>query len=154
MTNSPQVVEYEGTVVVGLEAHTSNALEANPAQASIPALWERFFHERLSDRVPGAGAPFGVYTDYESDHTGSYRIIAGVALRPDESVPHGLRRIAIPAGTYLVFHANGDMPQALIDTWMAIWQYFQAHPEYQRAYTVDFERYVAPSRVDVHIAVR
>jgi predicted transcriptional regulator YdeE len=46
------------------------------------------------------------------------------------------------------------MPQTLIQTWIAIWDYFAKDSEYKRAYTTDFELYRGGDAVDIHIAVK
>ena len=81
-------------------------------------------------------------------------MLAGVQVSTLNEPLDGLTGVTIPAGNYVVFTAHGSMPQALIQTWGAIWEYFSGDPKYQRAYTFDFELYQAPDRVDIHIAVK
>ena len=152
-----ELVALNGFTVVGVAARTTNRAEADPAAAKIPALWGRFFMEQ--DQISGRLDPdvvFGVYTGYESDHTGEYSLIVGAQVSAATNVPQGLVSVAIPRGRYLVFTAEGEMPAALIRTWIEIWDYFSDAPKYERAYTTDFERHDRgrPSVVDVHVAVR
>jgi len=46
------------------------------------------------------------------------------------------------------------MPQVVIDTWGAIWQFFQGHPWIQRSYATDFEAYQGPDEVAIHIGIK
>ena len=65
-----------------------------------------------------------------------------------------MRGITIPSGKYLVFTAMGPMPQALIETWAYIWDYFSKDSGYIRTYSTDFERYESSERVEIYIAIK
>jgi predicted transcriptional regulator YdeE len=154
---SPKLVTHEATIVVGIELRTSNAAEADPEKGGIASLWARFYREDVLSKIPRKTTPvmpMGVYTDYESDHTGPYRLLAGAAVEKGAPVPDGFGRATIPAGRYLLFKAEGDMPRVVIETWEAIWDYFSKPSGYARAYTADFERYPGPKEIEIHIAVR
>jgi predicted transcriptional regulator YdeE len=64
--------------------------------------------------------------------------------------------LTIPREKYLVSTGNGELPGAVIQTWGAVWQYFEEQTRDKRAYTVDFERFDRrePSRVEIDIAVK
>ena len=154
---APELKSVPGFKAAGLEIRTSHAAEMNAASAKIPALWGRFQQEKIQAKIPNALAGarvVGVYSKYESDHNGPYSLLAGVETTTLDATPAGMTGVALPAGNYLVFTAQGSMPQALIQTWGAIWGYFSEGKKYQRAYTYDFELYRAPDRVDIHIAVK
>ena len=143
--------------VAGIEIRTTNQAEMNLSTAKIPSLWGRFYQEKIQERMPGKKMEaqiLGVYSKYASDHSGPYSLLAGVEVSTLNVLPQGTTGITIPAGNYLVFTAHGSMPQALIQAWGTIWEYFSGDPKYQRAYTFDFELYQAPDRVDIHIAVK
>jgi predicted transcriptional regulator YdeE len=155
----PRLVTHTGTTVVGIGVVTSNAAEGDPATGQIGRLWTRFHQENVLDKIPGKkipAAPVAVYTDYESDHTGAYRLIVGAAVLDDSrtAIPEGLRRAVIPAGTYLMFEAQGDMPSVVVETWQAIWSHFSDRPSHVRAYATDFEMYPAPNAVEIYISIR
>src|SRR3954452_445139 len=152
-----KLLALDGFTVVGVAARTTNHAETDPAVAKIPGLWQRFFSEQ--EQIPGRLDPdvvFGVYTGYESDHTGEYSLIVGAEVGAATMLPKGLVSVAVPPGRYLVFTAEGDMPAALIRTWIEIWDYFSAAPKHHRAYTADFERHDRrrPSAVEVHVALK
>jgi predicted transcriptional regulator YdeE len=158
----PTLTTLAEAKVIGVELRTSNAREANPATAQIPGLWRRFLEENLMVKIPSrkeAGVILGVYTNYESDHTGMYSLVLSAEVASLGSVPQGLVGLTIPAARYLVFPARGPIPDAIVHTWQKVWSYFSSSSEYQRAYTVDFERHewnadAQKPEVDIHIAVK
>lgn len=137
--------------IAGISVRTTNAAEFNPATGKIAGLWSQFFSEGLFDKLPGklADSPvYGVYSGYESDHMGAFDVTAGVAT----SKPEG--PLVLQAGDYLVFTATGPMPQTVLQTWDVVWQYFQTNPSVQRSYATDFEAYLGPDKVEIHIGVK
>ena len=116
-------VPLDGLTVAGVAVRTANRAEADPETASIPALWQRFFKEQK--RIPSRrdqDVIIAVYTAYESDHTGEYSLIVGAEVSAATVVPQGLVSVDVPPGRYLVFTAEGEMPAALINTWIEIWE--------------------------------
>ncbi|PTT26929.1 effector binding domain-containing protein, partial [Pseudomonas sp. HMWF021] len=55
---------------------------------------------------------------------------------------------------YLVFEAQGPLPDAVISTWGRIWEFFEQNPQIQRRYATDYEAYTGPESVAVYIGVR
>jgi len=152
----PRFVEYEASTVLGIAAITSNAMEMEPATARIGDLWARFYRDDIPGRVPLKRAPevpVAVYAGYESDHAGQYELTVGMAVDASARTPEGLVRVSIPAGTYLLFEAEGDMPRVVIDTWREIWNYF-SKPGHVRAYATDFEVHRGPKTVEIYISVK
>ncbi|UXU85276.1 GyrI-like domain-containing protein [Burkholderia sp. S-53] len=149
----PMVAHISYFSVSGLTVRTTNRDEFNQETARIPGLWAQFFSSGLADSVPNRlpGTPiFGVYSAYESDATGFYDLTAGVSVaapNPDYG------SIEIREGKYLVFEARGPMPAAVIQTWTAIWTYFEQHPHVQRSFLTDFESWSDPEHVQIHIGV-
>jgi predicted transcriptional regulator YdeE len=64
--------------------------------------------------------------------------------------------LTIPGAQYLVFTGNGELPGVVMQTWGAVWQYFEQEARHKRAYTADFERHDQrkPSHVEIYIAVK
>src|SRR5919109_2739729 len=104
--------------VVGIQIRTSN----EKAVETIGPLWGRFFDEGLADKIPGRvdDCTYGVYDTYESDHTGEYNLLVGCKVSSDKTPP-GMKRVKIKGGKYAVITAKGEMPEALINAWVAIW---------------------------------
>lgn len=147
------LVDVTSKTINGLQIVTDNATEMDPDKGKIGPLWQTFDNEVPVDYKNGERV-YGVYSNYESDHTGKFSVLAGFDGR---SLPSNvsLKQITIPAGKYLVFTHKGEMPQIAIDAWTEVWQYF-ANPqaEYQRMFSTDFEYYPYGNEIAVHIAVK
>lgn len=157
----PQIRTHKGMKFIGLEAKTSNQSEANRKTAQIPGLHRKFLKEGLEAKIPNrvdSDLYFVIYTNYESDHTGTYSTIVAAEINSstDDAVPEGMVAIDIPTAEYLVFTVKGSMPNALTRTWKEIGNYFASNKVFQRAYTADFEVYdkVFPDQVEVYIAIQ
>jgi predicted transcriptional regulator YdeE len=137
----------------GMSIRTDNASEMDPMKGKIGVLWQTFDAEVPVDYQNGERV-YGVYSDYESDHTGKFTVHAGF---DGMSFPlsSNLEKITIPQGKYLVFTHKGEMPQIAIDAWTEVWNYFNnGQAEHTREYTTDFEFYPNGSQIEVHIAVK
>src|SRR5579875_1598793 len=93
--------------IVGLAIRTTN--RNNQAASDIGFLWERFFDENISKLIPNKIGRdiYGVYTDYEGDHTQSYTTILGVRVPTLDDVAPGLAVKTIKRGKYATFTARG-----------------------------------------------
>ena len=153
----PRLVTHDEVTVVGISVRTSNTAETDPATAKIAGLWARFYQDDVRGKTPAKSVPaipLAVYTDYERDHEGQYQVIVGAAVDPKIPTPEGMARATIPAGTYLLFEAEGDMPDVVIDTWKAIWSYFSNSSNHVRAYVTDVEAYPGERAVRIYISIR
>lgn len=149
--NPPEPYVLRAPVFVhGLSVRTTNADEAQPALAKIPALWQRFFEEGHSTTV--IGAVYGVYTEYATDATGPYTLIVGGASDAGSPAPP-LVRTQITPGRYLAFTSKGDVPAAVVAGWRAVWEYFARAGVPKRAYTTDFELYDPATPYEVRIFI-
>ena len=155
----PRAEVCDEFTVVGTEVRTTNEAESDPTTAQIGAHWQRFYESALADRIPNrtdGAVLYGVYTDYESDYRGAYsHLIACEVSNGGRALP-AMTTLTIPRSKYLVFTGNGELPGVVIQTWGAVWQYFERDTRDKRAYTVDFERHDQrePSRVEIYIAVK
>ena len=150
------LINTESKIIAGIAARTTNARESAPDTASIPDLWSRFFGENIGAQISnahGSHTVYGVYTDYESDHTGEYTLLIGKAIDEEASAPEGMTTKRLLAGTYLKFERTGKLPEAVIETWKDIWAYFEDATEYKRVYTADFEEYTSEEGIAIYIAV-
>ena len=142
--------------VAGIIVRTSNRDEMSPHTARLGSLWGRFFQEgipgKVANQVPGA-AVYGVYSDYESDVNGQYSVTAGMQIEPSATGGDEFTYVDVAGGEYLVFEGKGPMPQVVIETWKAVWDYFSEAREFKRAYTSDFELYKGMDEVAIHISV-
>jgi len=142
---------------VGLATRTTNAAESNPSAGKIPQLWGRFTTEQWSERLETLGAvgpTLAVYSEYESDASGSYQLLVGRHVRNSESVSPPLQIVSAPQASYLVFRCSGPLPKAVIDGWHDVWAYFARANAPPRAYTFDFEAYPDAEPVEIWVAVQ
>lgn len=147
------LVHLDGFTVAGLQVRTINSDEFNSKTAKLPQLWGQFQSAGVADSVPNRlekESIFGVYSDYDSDATGFYSVTAGVMVSPESSL---LATVHVQPGDYLVFEGQGDMPQAVVDTWKRVWSYFADNTKYKRNYKTDFERYQGPNSIAIYIGV-
>jgi len=156
------LVHVEAFSVSGLKVRTTNACEMDFSASKIGPLWGEFFHNVAPEMAEGAVA-YGVYSDYESDTSGEFTVLAG---SPHLSKPAGLSHVQVASGSYLKFSKQGEMPQAVIELWSEIWQYFVARKNsrsddnstasvsYTRAFNTDFEKYIDGHIVEIYIGVK
>lgn len=129
--------QIESFNLIGITVRTNNSSGA--AAKDIPALWQRFLAERISDKIPHkiSEALYCVYTGYESDYTGDYTTLLGCKVSSLADTPEGMQGIKIAAGNYTCFEAKGKMEDSFVfQKWTEIWQ-----ADLERAYTADFEVY-------------
>lgn len=147
------VVHIDEKSIRGIAVRTNNTNEMEPDSARLGKLWQRFYEDVFPQAKEGA-VVFAVYYDYESDATGDYSVLAGVAQDALAS-QENRTDITIQAGDYLIFTGQGELPQAVVQTWAKIWDYFsQIDVPHQRAYTTDFEHYKSADEIEIYIAIR
>jgi predicted transcriptional regulator YdeE len=152
---TPTLLQVEPFCVAGISTRTKNADESSPETGKLGKLWQRFYQESIAEKIPhqdSAGGIYGVYSSYESDVNGEYSVTAGMKVSSVESIGD-LSGVDVAGGDYLMFEAKGEMPQVVINTWLAVWNYFKDNGELRRKYTTDFEHYKAPGEVAIYIAV-
>ena len=158
MTNiKPRLTQVQEFTVTGISTRTNNIDEFNPEKARLPQLWEQFFTQVLSKLVPipdNTQRIYGVYADYDSDSSGCYTVMAGMDCSQSMLSPI-YHSISVRPGDYLVFENRGKNPEAIIETWQAIWKYFECPSTLeQRAYATDFECYTSPEEHAVFIGMK
>jgi predicted transcriptional regulator YdeE len=153
----PELRTRDEFAVIGIGTRTSNTTETSGSEAKIPGLWNEYFVTVVPDRIPNKSkdhSTLAVYTNYESDHTQAYSLVVGRQVSTLEQIPEGMIGLRIPAGRYLVFSANGPLPEGIVAAWARIWEYFQENREYTRAYSSDFEIYgIDSNSAEIFIAV-
>ena len=116
------VTQIDEKIIRGVKIRTKNADETNPETSKITGLWQRFY-EDVAPRLAKNASILGVYCNYESDFTGEFDVVAGTDMLEGNGISDA---VTIQAGKYLVFEGRGAMPQAVIDTWSKIWEYFSS----------------------------
>ena len=138
-------------MISGLSITTNNNDEISEDKAKITQLWEDYASDNTYTKTFNKAnntSMYGVYSDYENDQNGNYRVTVGVEVIK----PKGA--IIIENQKYLVFSKNGELPQIIIDTWQEIWEYFENNDEYQREFNVDFEKYSKENEIEIYIAIK
>lgn len=148
------------TYVVGISERTTNADElAGGDRARIPGLWQRFFAENVADRIPNRlviGQTAVLYTDYESDETGPYRIVIGAIVRDLSEIPPGMVGRTAPAGDYeKITTARGPLVEVTVATWQNIWNdaELRARRRFQGDLEIYDERSVDPANAELDILI-
>lgn len=142
------IVQYvDNFTVTGFTVRTRNSDEFNPETAKLPTLWQQF---RSSDLLTNTTI-FGVYSDYESDANGAYNVTAGTR---NDKPSAALHTIKVNSGNYLIFQGKGSMPQAVIETWGRVWEYFAEGGAHQRNFKTDFEAYSNGDEIAIYIGVK
>lgn len=158
MDRVTEILALDAMFIIGTEIRTKNQLEAKRTTARIPSHWDRFTRQALAERIPDAAGDdvFGIYTHYVSGQQGEYSHIIGKEVSSLQHIPDGMVGLMIPEGEYLLFIAEGEMPGAITRAWREIQEYFAEAPEYERAYTYDFEVYdpAEPNVVTIYVAIK
>jgi predicted transcriptional regulator YdeE len=134
--------EISGFTVIGIAARTDNARESSP-DAVIPKQWQKFFGERLPQKIPGKTGPelYAVYTDYSGDHNGEYTYVIGASVKDESAPATGMVLKRIPPGEYAVFTTGkGPFAKIVPAAWQQIWKLEEAG-KLKRTYQADFELY-------------
>jgi predicted transcriptional regulator YdeE len=126
--------------IIGISVRTNN----NVGGKDIGNLWGKFMGEGIFEKIPNKISydVYGIYTEYESDHTGDYTAIVGCEVSSLEEIPAGMIGIKVPASNYEIFTAKGKMPECVYEKWTEIWE----NKELERTYVTDFEIYGTKSQ--------
>jgi predicted transcriptional regulator YdeE len=124
--------------LVGVSVRTTN--QNGQSQKDIGGLWTRFTTESLRQQITGKVADdmYCVYTDYESDHTGTYTAVLGCKVSSLDGIPDGFTGITVPAYKYHVYYLEGEFPANIGAAWQQIWT-----SDIDRIYTADYDFYKA-----------
>ncbi|SKB91071.1 Predicted transcriptional regulator YdeE, contains AraC-type DNA-binding domain [Sphingobacterium nematocida] len=107
--------------IVGISTRTINT--NGQSAIDIESLWQKFWTEEIQNQIPNKISEeiYAVYTDYETDFTGEYTTVIGVPVQSLGEIPEGMTVITIEAATYYKIVSKGKMPEAIGNTWLAIW---------------------------------
>jgi AraC family transcriptional regulator len=131
--STPRLVKSEALLIFGLGARCPAV--GNPA---IPSQWNTFLpHLGHIDGQIGNVA-YGVI--HNSDDSGNYDYICGVAVREFPSHPAEFTRLRIPPQSYAVFEHRGHV-SGIANTWKAIWEQGLSGAGFQASDGPAFERY-------------
>jgi predicted transcriptional regulator YdeE len=147
------VKKIPAKTVVGIARRTSSA--DGKRTEDIMAVWAAFLQTNASAKIKNRSLPptmYAVYSGYESDWRGEYAYLLGCGVARAGTVPEGMEVRKIPAQTYAVFTAKGQMPDEVLAVWSQVW--LSGLP---RTYTCDFEvydtRFTNPKAKEVDICI-
>ncbi|MGB6328572.1 MAG: GyrI-like domain-containing protein [Halarcobacter sp.] len=143
--------EIENLMLFGLSTVTNNKNESNPETAKIVKLWEDYEEKNIYGATFNKSKKFdmyGVYSDYESDVNGDYKVTIAVEVTKPKNA------MIIKKQRYLVFKKEGELPEIVAETWKEIWDYFENEPKYERDYAIDFEKYSKENFVEIYISIK
>jgi predicted transcriptional regulator YdeE len=126
----------EKLYVIGISVRTTNA--NGQSGKDLEVLWGKFWGEEVLKKIPDKASDdiYAVYTDYESDFRGAYTAIVGSQVTSLANIPPGFVGIEIDQARYERFVSRGRMPEAIFNTWLAIWANDDLNK--RRAYKADF----------------
>ncbi len=145
-----KTVQKTSFTIVGLALTTSNL----SAAYEIPPFWDQIRDSNVLSLIPNKVSEniYGLYTDYEGDHTASYTLVVGCEVSSVGKIPDEMIVKTVPSANYAVFTAKGHYPQSVYEAWLSIWNL-----NLPRSYSGDFELYgekfQKDSEVDIYIAV-
>ncbi|UIR56466.1 effector binding domain-containing protein [Sphingobacterium sp. SRCM116780] len=135
--------------VVGISTRTTN--ENGQSAKDIETLWGKFWNEEIQKQIPNKISDdiYAVYTDYETDFTGPYTTIIGLAVNSLEHIPKGFIGITIETSIYQKFVSKGKMPEAVFNTWLEIWQNKKLNRAYKADFTIHGKKYYDGDQAEV-----
>ena len=144
-----------GFKIIGISTRTTN--KDNQSQQDLINLWGQFYAQNIFDKIPNKVSDnvLSIYTDYKSDFTDEYTTIIGVPVSTLDEIPAELVGREFSADNFQKFVAKGEMPNAVVNTWLDIWR---KDEELNRKYSYDFEVYGQKSQngenseVEIYIA--
>lgn len=145
-----KVTKVNKLMISGISTITNNETEISE-NGKIPALWEEYFEKNVYSKTfnkANSEYMYGVYSDYTSDVNGDYKITVGVEVTKPKNA------IVIEDKRYLVFDKKGEFPDVVVDLWNEIWEYFESNSDYERAYSIDFEKYVSDDEIEIYISIK
>jgi len=146
-----------GFKIIGISTRTTN--QSNQAQQDLGELWGQFITDNVFANIPNkvSNNIIAIYTDYKSNYTEEYTTIIGVEVSTLDEIPEGLIGREFGAENFTKFTAKGEMPNAVVNTWIEIWN---KDGELNRKYSYDLEVYGEKSQngenseVEIFIAIK
>ena len=146
-----KVTRIKKLMISGLSAVTNNEFEMSEENGKIAQLWEDYFANdiyKTTFNKANSDFMYGVYSDYESDVNGNYKITVGVEVTKPKNA------IVIEDKKYLVFTKQGELPMVVVELWEEIWDYFEKNSDYERAFEIDFEKYAKEDEIEIFVSIK
>lgn len=147
-----KTTRIKNLVISGLSTRTNNENEKKVETAKIATLWDDYVEKNIYTKTLNKTHDdylYCVYSNYQSDVNGDYDVTIGVELKKKYK-----DYIFIEDEKYLVFNKKGEFPEVVLALWKEIWDYFADEPKYERAYTLDFEKYIQKDEIEIYISIK
>lgn len=146
-----KVTRVKKLMISGISVVTNNEFEMSEENGKIAALWEEYFdkdvYKKTFDKA-NSDFMYGVYSNYESDASGNYKVTVGVEVTKPKNA------IVIEDKKYLVFTKQGELPMIVVELWEEIWAYLEKNSEYERAFEIDFEKYAKEDEIEIYVSIK
>ena len=146
-----KVTRIKKLMISGISVVTNNEFEMSEENGKIAGLWEEYFQKDMYKKTfdkANSDFMYGVYSNYESDASGNYKVTVGVEVTKPKNA------IVIEDKKYLVFSKQGELPMVVVELWEEIWAYFEKNSEYVRAFEIDFEKYAKEDEVEIYVSIK
>jgi predicted transcriptional regulator YdeE len=156
MLMHPVAVNAGDLLVAGVKLRTTHRIEAVAQTAKIPALWRRFFVDKVGDQIPDRlpdAAVLAIYSDYDRDDSGPYSFLIGHRVRTLEQMPTGMSGIWLLPARYLQFETGSRPYDYPAGAWEEIRQFFALTHEYERTFEADYEIH-RPEVVTIYVSIK
>lgn len=142
--------------IKGFKVRTRSETEATNT-GKIHSLWQSF-HQVIVPQLQEEDQFYGVFFNNDPEQYDHFDMIAGIRSEDFEKngvhVSNEINEVALKEGNYLMFSAVGTLPQATLRAWQQVRRYFnEQNCVYKRAYTTDYEHYIAPGLTKIYISV-
>ena len=146
-----KVTRIKKLMIAGISEVTNNETEMGEESGKIAALWENYFEKDIYKKTfdkSNSDFMYGVYSDYESDASGNYKVTVGVEVTKAKNA------IVIEDKKYLVFTKKGELPMVVVELWEEIWEHFEKNSEYERAFEIDFEKDAKEDEIEIFVSIK
>jgi predicted transcriptional regulator YdeE len=99
-----EFIQRKSFQLIGISAVTSNEAEMKN-EGVIEGLWEKLYSSEFIQTIPNKinQSIIALYTNYESDETGTYTFVIGSEVVQDTKEPLGMKKYEVPEAKYIVF---------------------------------------------------
>lgn len=123
--------DFSTKVIYGNKIRTSNN-DSNVFSME----WEKFLKNKVEGDI------YAVYSNYQSDHTGSFDFMIGT------EVMDGTSSVTIPEGEYYVWEVESNDLSGVGKAWYDIWK-----SDLPRTYDHDFELYKTDGSISIYLSI-
>jgi len=132
--------------IAGLSVTTNNRAEMQAGQGKIAALVQRYYQQKMAERLKARtepGVTYALYTEFVDQDRADYTYLIGEKV--ETGLPQNaasVRSLSLEPSHYQRFTTDaGAMPNVVIDAWQSIWSMSDSEFASRRLFKADFERY-------------